>query len=97
MEFDGLSLQHNTLYYINMRLVNRLGFTSIVSSTPFLVDLTPPSPGYIHSPASDTRELIPCEQLSIGGLECIKNSTMENHRLDLTRPHLTAVQWIEAL
>ena len=84
MEFDSLSLQHNTLYYINMRLVNILGFTSVASSTPFLVDLTPPSPGFIHSPASDTRELIPCEELSIDGLECIDNSTMTNHRLELS-------------
>lgn len=80
MTFSGLFLEHNTLYYINMRLTNGLGFTSVASSTPFLVDLTPPTPGHLRSVASDTMEVVPCEELSIGGQECMENSTETNHR-----------------
>ena len=81
MEFSDLPLAHNTIYYINMRLVNGLGFNSVASSTPFLVDLTPPTPGNLHSVISDEIELIPCEDLSVGGLECIESSNGYNHRL----------------
>lgn len=45
--FSGLDLEHNTLYFINMRLRNGLGYENIVTSSGFLVDLTPPLPGVI--------------------------------------------------
>ena len=80
LEFSELSLEHNTLYYINMRLMNGLGFTSVASSTPFLVDFTPPTPGHLRSAISDTMEFVPCEELSVGGLLCIDHITQENHR-----------------
>ena len=80
MEFTGLSLSHSRFYYINMRLVNGLGFTSTVSSTPFLVDLTPPSPGNVRSVTSDEMTTISCDELSISGLDCLESTTQSNHR-----------------
>ena len=80
LEFSDLSLETNTLCYINLRLVNGLGYTSTVSSTPFLVDLTPPSPGYLESVTSDELRVTQCQELAVAGLECLENSTLANHR-----------------
>ena len=80
VEFDNLSLQSNSRYYINMRLVNGLGYTSTISSEPFLVDLTPPSPGYLQSATSDSLDTIKCQELALEGLDCLHNSTIANHR-----------------
>lgn len=50
----GLSLNHGVMYYINLRLQNRLGYQSVVSSPGFLVDLTPPEPILIGPSSSIT-------------------------------------------
>lgn len=47
MTFSGLDFEHDTLYYINLRLINGLGYENVVTSSGFLVDLTPPLPGVI--------------------------------------------------
>ena len=77
-EFSGLSLEHNTLYYINMRLVNGLHYTSVASSTPFLVDLTPPTPGHIRS-AQSNLTVSSCNELAVDTLDCIEESSQPNH------------------
>lgn len=84
IEFDNLSLRTNSLYYINMRLVNGLGYSSTISSEPFLVDLTPPSPGYLVSVTSDELEVLQCQDLAVEGLDCLQNSTAANHRSVVT-------------
>ena len=80
VEFTGLSLHTNTPYYINMRLVNGLGYSATVSSSPFLVDITPPSPGNLESVSSDDIEVLQCADLLLSGLDCLENSTLRNHR-----------------
>lgn len=78
-EFSGLSLEHNTLYYINMRLVNGLQYTSVASSTPFLVDLTPPTPGHVRS-AQSNLTAASCDELEVNDtLDCIEESSRPNH------------------
>ena len=78
LEFEGLPLQHNTLYYVNMHLVNGLGYTSVTSSTPFLVDLTPPDPGHLRLAQINTT-VLPCYELSLQ-LGCIEESAQLNHK-----------------
>ena len=82
MVFSDLPLRNNVQYYINMRLVNGLGYMSTASSTPFLVDLTPPTPGNVVSVTSDDITVVPCEELTVGGLECIESANGSNHRSD---------------
>ena len=53
MNFTGLPLQHGRQYYINLRLSNKLGYTNVVSSPAFTVDLTPPEPGVLRNVVSD--------------------------------------------
>ena len=81
-----------------MRLVNGLGYSATISSTPFLVDLTPPSPGYLQSVTSDHTEVVECGDLELSGLDCLENSTLENHRLEPTiREHVSTVERERAL
>ena len=53
VQFTGLNFEHNRVYYINMRLRNKLGYTNVVSSTGFITDFVPPQPGKIRNAMSD--------------------------------------------
>ena len=78
--YGGLSFEHGRRYYINMRLRNRLGHANIVSSSGFVADFTPPSPGKIRNRENDTIAADGCEASPvIPG--CIEYSTGHpNHR-----------------
>ena len=80
VEFTDLTLHTNTLYYINMRLVNGLGYSATVSSSLFLVDITPPSPGNLKSVSSDNMGVLQCADLLLSRLDGLENSTLRNHR-----------------
>ena len=81
VEFSNLSLSHNTYYYLNMRLKNRLGYTSTASSSPFVVDLTPPTPGRIRNAAVDVLLADGClASVAVGAERCIEESGLQNHR-----------------
>ena len=81
VEFERLNFMHNRVYYINMRLRNRLGYTNVVSSSGFLVDLTPPTPGKIRNSASDSLQRDGCSaSRDLPNLECIDSSGEPNHR-----------------
>lgn len=79
VEFSGLTFTHNRVYYINMRLRNKLGYTNTVSSTGFLVDFSPPTPGRIRNAASDSVRSDGCSA-SVIVAECIDPSGEPNHR-----------------
>lgn len=57
--FSGLRFEHNTVYYINMRLSNSLGYENVITSGGFLVDLTPPLPGLIVAANSSRVSVFP--------------------------------------
>lgn len=65
VSYGGLSFEHNRLYYINMRLRSSLGLTNIVSSSGFLADFTPPSPGKIRNRVNDITIADSCDASSI--------------------------------
>lgn len=79
VEFSGLNFEHNRMYYINMRLRNKLGHVNIVSSTGFLIDLVPPRPGKIRNVGSDVSEAAGCS-VSFVTPGCIADSGALNHR-----------------
>ena len=84
VEFERLNFLHNRVYYINMHLRNRLGYTNVVSSPGFLVDLTPPTPGKIRNSASDSLQRDGCSaSRDLPNLECIDSSEEPNHRYDI--------------
>ena len=76
---DPLSLAHNTVYYVNVILRNRLGHSAVISSPPVKVDLTPPLPGVLSSSASDT--LISNANCTAAVTQrCVQQTTVSNHR-----------------
>ena len=48
-DLTGLDLKHGQRFYVNLRLRNKLGYTSYTSSDVVVVDLTPPTPGRISN------------------------------------------------
>ena len=80
-DFVGSPLEQNRVYHVNMRLRNRLGYASVATSRGFLTDRTPPHPGLILDPTSDSLAVIGCEELvSFGLAGCSEESGMENFR-----------------
>lgn len=78
-EFSDLVLEDSTMYYINVRIRNKLGVVNVASSNGFLVDLSPPDPGMIRNVASDVVVSDGCNvSKAIPG--CLDNSGIPNHR-----------------
>lgn len=63
--YTGLTFEHDRVYYVNMRLRNRLGLMNVVSSGGFLVDFTPPLPGKIRNSENDSTIADGCEASSV--------------------------------
>ena len=77
--FTNLSLAGGNTYYINLRLQNGLGYSSIVTSSGIVVDFTPPDPGPIANPDSDTMRAEGCTaSIAQQCVEPIRNEP--NHR-----------------
>ena len=73
LEVSDLPLEHDTMYYINMKLTNGLGYENVVSSTGFLVDLTPPLPGLIGRSSGTAISVFPagCETADVAIPGCV--------------------------
>lgn len=77
--YSNLQFSHNQLYYINLNLTNRLGYANLVSSQPFLVDLSPPIARVIRNASLDLTVASGCLNYSYGP-ECIQLSGLPNLR-----------------
>jgi hypothetical protein len=78
LSWSDFRFEHNQLYYINIKVTNKLGYTSVISSQPVLVDLTPPSPGLIKNAISDERVVIGCPDVFTD--RCINPSSSSRAR-----------------
>ncbi|XP_013394005.1 uncharacterized protein LOC106161555, partial [Lingula anatina] len=78
LEFDNLDLQHGEVYYINTRITNELGYTSIISTKGTLVDFTPPEPGPIGNASVDVVKPDGCSAAVTQ--RCIDVTWQPNHR-----------------
>jgi len=79
--FTNLSLVSGNTYYINLRLQNGLGYSSIVTSPGIVVDFTPPDPGPIANADSNTTIANGCAASIIQ--QCIEPITDQpNHRYE---------------
>ncbi|XP_064643636.1 uncharacterized protein LOC135497734 [Lineus longissimus] len=58
-----LMLTHNNLHYINVEIINSLGYRSLKSSSGILTDFTLPEPGPIANQSKDVLEFRPCGDL----------------------------------
>ena len=79
--FTNLSLVSGNTYYINLRLQNGLGYSSIVTSPGIVVDFTPPDPGPIAN--ADSNYIIANGCAASIVQQCIEPITDQpNHRYE---------------
>ncbi|VDI79784.1 Hypothetical predicted protein [Mytilus galloprovincialis] len=90
--YENLQLQHNKLYYFNLRLVNVLGYESIINTQSIIVDTTTPETGFISNKTADYLEIVPCLDLIPGDRPEWKllckgvHPKIQNHRLVVDGP-----------
>ena len=79
LDFSNLTFEHDRAYFINVRLLNSLGYENTISSNQFLVDFYPPVPGRIRNAQSDVTVVAGC---GIGAVrpDCIEDGGIANHR-----------------
>ncbi|VDI73733.1 Hypothetical predicted protein, partial [Mytilus galloprovincialis] len=61
--FNQLQLEHNKVYFVNFRIVNSLGYLSIINTQGVLLDITTPTTGEIHNASKDYLERVDCLSL----------------------------------
>ncbi|XP_076085326.1 uncharacterized protein LOC143056125 [Mytilus galloprovincialis] len=59
-DYNTLWLTHNKSLYFNFRIINNLGFESIISTPGIMVDTTPPETSPINNSTIDYLELVDC-------------------------------------
>ncbi|VDI54125.1 Hypothetical predicted protein [Mytilus galloprovincialis] len=90
--YENLQLQHNKTYYFNLRLVNVLGYDSIITTQGVITDTTTPETGFILNKTADYLEILPCldlipEDRSDWKLLCKGvHPKIQNHRLIVDGP-----------
>ena len=82
LEHSGLSLEHGKLYHFGAKITNKLGYSTVLSSSPVLIDLTPPSLSQLHNIQSDFLRADGC--LAAINQRCVNPSLLSNHRYGTT-------------
>ncbi|VDI57617.1 Hypothetical predicted protein [Mytilus galloprovincialis] len=97
-DYNTLWLTHNKTHYFNFRIINDLGFESIISTPGVMVDITPPTTGPIYNSTIDYLELVDCNAKIIPTdrqdflIWCRgENSAVKNHRVIQDGPESLAV------
>ncbi|XP_076085507.1 uncharacterized protein LOC143056307 [Mytilus galloprovincialis] len=97
-DYNTLWLTHNKTHYFNFRIINDLGFESIISTPGVMVDITPPTTGPIYNSTIDYLELVDCNAKIIPTdrqdflIWCRgENSAIKNHRVIQDGPESLAV------
>ncbi|XP_052081925.1 uncharacterized protein LOC127719726 isoform X2 [Mytilus californianus] len=87
-DYNTLWLTHNKTHYFNFRIINTLGFESIISTPGIMVDTTPPETGPIYNNTIDYLEWVDCSTKIIPSdrqdflMWCRgENSAIKNHRV----------------
>lgn len=79
-DLTGLDLKHGQRFYVNLRLRNKLGYTSYTSSDVVVVDLTPPTPGRISNAVRDEVIFESCPFNPYQSCLGISGASLPNHR-----------------
>ncbi|XP_060074374.1 uncharacterized protein LOC132554093 [Ylistrum balloti] len=77
--YENLPLQHATVYYINAKVTNAMGYTAYITSVGTTVDFTPPSPGHLGPAAQVTMEASQCSAAVTQ--RCVEVTWKENHKV----------------
>ncbi|CAG2251012.1 unnamed protein product [Mytilus edulis] len=97
-DYNTLWLTHNKTHYFNFRIINDLGFESIISTPGIMLDTTPPETGPINNSTIDYLEFVDCSTKIIPTdrpdflMWCRgENSAVKNHRVIQDGPESLAV------
>ncbi|XP_061168902.1 uncharacterized protein LOC133178171 [Saccostrea echinata] len=76
--YEKLPLEHGTLYYINARITNVLGYVGYLHSHGTMVDFSPPSTGPLGTEFNETFSADGCK--ASVAQRCVEVTWKENHR-----------------
>ncbi|XP_045189288.2 uncharacterized protein LOC123546793 [Mercenaria mercenaria] len=79
IEYQGLPLKHGTVYFVNTKVTNILGYTAYLTGEGTMIDFTPPEPGHINMPLNDLLQADNCTAAITQ--RCVDVTWKENHRL----------------
>jgi len=78
LEYDHLTLEHGTQYFLNVQVNNILGYQGYLIGEGTFVDFTPPEPGVVRNNSSDTMKADGCNAAVTQ--RCEEVTWKENHR-----------------
>ena len=78
VEYTNLELKHGTLYFVNAKVTNILGYEAYLFGEGTTIDFTPPEPGPIGNASQDILKAVGCTAAFTQ--KCIDVTSYENHR-----------------
>ncbi|XP_070573546.1 uncharacterized protein [Ptychodera flava] len=86
--YNNLQLRHADMHYVNMHVINSLGYENIIASRPIVADFDPPSPGRIQNKLYEEFSHEQCDTylLEEWKYKCADETTLPNHRLIIDGP-----------
>ncbi|XP_033747032.1 uncharacterized protein LOC117332256 [Pecten maximus] len=79
IQYDNLNLSHATVYYINAKVTNTMGYTAYITSLGTTVDFTPPFTGHLGTAARIAMHASGCSAAVTQ--RCVEVTWRENHRM----------------
>ena len=78
IEYANLPLTHGTVYFINTKIKNTLGYEAFLVGAGTMVDFTPPEPGPVGQVTQDILRADKCTAAVTQ--RCLDTTWLENHR-----------------
>ena len=78
VEYTDLELKHGTLYFVNAKVTNVLGYEAYLFGEGTTIDLTPPEPGPVGEASQDILKADGCNAAITQ--RCVDVTSYENHR-----------------
>ena len=78
IEYSNLPLKHGTIYFVNTRIRNVLGYDGYLVGGGTMIDFTPPEPGIVGKVSQDILRADNCTAAVTQ--QCLDTTWKENHR-----------------
>ena len=81
IEYTNLPLKHGTIYFVNTKVTNVLGYDEYLFGEGTMVDFTPPEPGPVGRTSKDILKADNCTAAVTQ--QCLETTWLNNHRYDI--------------